>query len=162
MSEFLGGENLILMGQLLLATFLGALVGVERELARKPAGVRTYALVSLGACLFTVISIFAGTFARNILNDPSAFTDIARIAAQVVVGIGFLGAGLAIFHGEKVNGLTTAAGVWVSAAIGMAVGFRMYFIAIFTALVVLLVFVALWKLEAVLVKKYASEPPGDI
>lgn len=150
------------MGQILLAAFLGALVGAERELARKPAGIRTYALVSMGACLFTIISIFAGEFARNILNDSSAFTDIARIAAQVVVGIGFLGAGLAIFHGEKVRGLTTAAGVWVAAAIGMAVGFRMYSVAIFTTFVVLLIFVLLWKVEEFLIKKYASKPPGDV
>ena len=161
--EVFGDENLIMMGQILLAAFLGVLVGAERELARKPAGMRTYALVSMGACIFTIISIFAGRMSGMILGTPDdAFTDVSRIAAQVVVGIGFIGAGMAIFQGTKVRGLTTAAGVWVSAAIGMAIGFRMYSIAIFTTLVVLLIFVFLWQLEVRIVKRYASEPPEDV
>jgi len=162
MIDFLSGENLTMMGQVLLAALLGAVIGTERELSRKPAGIRTYALVSMGSCLFTVISIFAADMARVILDDPSAFSDVGRIAAQVVVGIGFIGAGLAISHGSKVRGITTAAGVWVAAAVGMAVGFRMYAAAVFTALLALLIFVLLWQVEVRLVKKYASEPPSEM
>lgn len=160
--DFFGGDNLQIMGQLLLAALLGATVGMERELARKSAGMRTYALVSMGSCLFSVISIFAGDMASVILNDPRVYADAARIAAQVVTGIGFIGAGLTIFHQAKVQGLTTAAGVWVSAAIGMAVGFRMYSIAVFAAIVTIFIFVILWQIESRFVKKFSNNPSEDL
>lgn len=128
--------------QLTLAAFLGLTVGVEREYKRKAAGMRTYALVSLGAALFTIISVdgfVSFLIYQNI--DPT------RIASQVVVGIGFIGAGLIFFRGDKVEGLTTAAALWVAAAIGVAVGIGMYAVAIFATLLTLLVVWGLRLLE---------------
>lgn len=129
-------------GQLILAVVLGALIGLERQLAGKTAGVRTYALVSLGSALFSYISKYGFVEFWGVPGfDPS------RIASQVVVGVGFIGAGLIVFHSERVKGLTTAAGLWVSAAIGMAVGFRLYSIAILTTILVLAIFIILWVIE---------------
>lgn len=114
--------------RLLVAMILGALVGYERERAGKPAGVRTHGMVSLGAALFAVISIhgFANT------GDP------ARIAAQIVTGIGFLGAGAILHERNSVHGLTTAASLWVTAAIGLAVGVGMVVMSLATAVLVFL------------------------
>jgi len=143
----LSNEMLEVFGQLALATFLGVLIGVERELARKTAGMRTFALVSLGSALFTIISQLAfGGFVGTSF-DPS------RIASQVVVGIGFIGAGSIIFSRSRIRGLTTAAGLWVSAAIGMAVAYKMYSIAIFTTLVTIFVLVFLWFIEQKILKR---------
>src|SRR3989304_1086875 len=108
-------ENLEIFWQLTLAVLLGAAIGLERQLARKTAGMRTFALVSVGAALFSIISKYAF---REFWGLPGF--DPSRIASQVVVGIGFLGAGLIILRQDKIQGLTTAAGLWVSAAIGMA------------------------------------------
>lgn len=117
--------------QLLLAALLGGLLGLEREYMRKEAGLRTYSLVCLGAALFTIISydtfgLFLGRVGINF--DPT------RIIGQIVLGIGFLGAGLIIFRGSHIEGLTTAAGLWVTAAIGVAIGAGFYFPAIFATL----------------------------
>lgn len=115
--------------RLIVATALGALVGYERERSGKPAGVRTHGMVCLGASLFTLISIFG--FPTS--GDP------ARVAAQVVTGVGFLGAGAILHGGGAVHGLTTAASLWVTAAIGVAVGVGMLpMSAVTAALVVLL------------------------
>jgi putative Mg2+ transporter-C (MgtC) family protein len=118
--------------RLLLAAALGAGIGYQRERANKPAGLRTHALICLGAALFTVVSIFGFSDAA----DPS------RVAAAVVTGIGFIGAGV-IFRGVRgdriVAGLTTAASVWVTAAIGLAAGVGMYLIAFIIAVVTVLV-----------------------
>jgi putative Mg2+ transporter-C (MgtC) family protein len=101
------------------AGILGGLIGLEREFRAKEAGVRTHFIVALGSALFMIISQFAfsGRF------------DAARVAAQVVSGIGFIGAGVIIFQKNAVRGLTTAAGLWVAAAIGMAAGAGMYIVA---------------------------------
>ena len=110
-----------------MAIVLGALLGLERGFRGRPAGLRTHALVSLGAALYTVVSI------SFIDSDPS------RVAAGIVTGIGFLGAG-AIFRAEdKVRGLTTAATLWVTAAIGLAVGLGYFSMAIIVTLFILLV-----------------------
>ncbi len=114
--------------QLFLAFLLGALLGFEREWRRKAAGLRTYSLVALGACLFTVISLYGFHGASGTSLDPS------RIASQVVVGIGFIGAGVIFSKGDVVRGLTTAAGLWLSAAIGVAVGVKMFAVALFATL----------------------------
>lgn len=106
-----------------LATALGAFVGFERERVGKPAGVRTHGIVALGSALFTVVSIYG--FEGN--SDP------ARIAAQIVTGIGFLGAGTILHLRGSVHGLTTAATLWVTAAIGVAVGTGMIIMSIETA-----------------------------
>jgi putative Mg2+ transporter-C (MgtC) family protein len=126
--------------QLILALVLGAALGVERTLAGKTAGMRTFALVSLGSALFSVVALqFASYY--------TAQTDPLRVASTIVSGIGFIGAGLIIFGGEKIRGLTTAAGLWVAAGIGTAVGFGFYLIAISAAALTLFVFTVLWLLE---------------
>lgn len=115
-----------MIARLLLAAAFGAIVGYEREHRGKPAGVRTHGMVALGAALFTVVSLagFGG------VGDPS------RIAAQVVTGIGFLGAGSILHLRRSVQGLTTAASLWVTAAIGVAVGVGMYVMSLETTLLV--------------------------
>lgn len=120
--------------QLFLAVILGFIIGIERVSAGKEAGVRTYSLVSLSSCIFTIISYsaFPDLVAKGIV-DPT------RIASQIVVGIGFLGAGLIIFNENKIIGLTSAAGLWAAAAIGMAVGFGLYSLAISAAFFVLVI-----------------------
>ncbi len=114
--------------RLLVAVVLGALVGYERERAGKPAGVRTHGMVSLGSALFAVVSLHGFGNA----SDPS------RVAAQIVTGIGFLGAGAILHQRGSVHGLTTAASLWVTAAIGLAVGVGMVFMSLATAILVFL------------------------
>lgn len=111
---------------LLLAVALGAVVGIEREWTHKPAGLRTHMLVSLGACLFTVVSI-------GFSFDP------ARIAAGIVAGIGFIGAGTIWAEKDKMQGITTAASLWATAAIGLTVGIGDYPLAIVVTFLVLII-----------------------
>jgi putative Mg2+ transporter-C (MgtC) family protein len=131
-------------GRLAVAAGLGAAIGVERELREREAGIRTHLLVSLGSCLFTIVSAygfheFLSSGANVVRADPS------RIAAQIVTGIGFLGAGAIIREGISVRGLTTAGSLWVVAAIGMAAGAGYYWPAVAgTALTIF----ALWPLRA--------------
>jgi putative Mg2+ transporter-C (MgtC) family protein len=113
--------------RLFIATVLGALIGIERDLRDKPAGIRTHMLVCLGSSLVTMVSIY---------DFP---LDAARIAAGIVTGIGFLGAGAIIGDQEGVVGLTTAAGIWVTAGIGMAVGTGNYFLAAMSTLLVVII-----------------------
>ena len=120
--------------RLLLATIFGALIGLEREYHAKEAGVRTHLLVALGSCLFMILSIYG--FDAFLDHDNVSF-DPSRIASQVVTGIGFIGAGTIILHKQAVRGLTTAAGVWVTAAIGLACGNGMYILAGVTTVTVL-------------------------
>ena len=125
----------------MLALVCGAAIGLERELSAKPAGLRTIILICLGAELLTEVSILAADLRLNDLVRA----DPARIAAQIVTGIGFIGAGTILVHRGSVVGLTTAATLWVSAAIGMTIGFRAYVIAIgATALVVVTLVVLGW------------------
>lgn len=134
------------MQRVLLAAILGAVIGFEREWSGKPAGFRTLMLVSAGAALFTIIS------ARMALQNIGGNSDITRIASNIVTGIGFVGAGI-IFRGKSgVHGLTTAATVWVGAAIGMAVGIGSYQLAIVTTVIVWLILVVLHRLEWVFLK----------
>nr|WP_295352590.1 MgtC/SapB family protein [uncultured Prevotella sp.] len=118
-----------LTARLLLALFLGGAIGIEREYRAKEAGFRTHFLVALGSALFCVVSQYG--FGVD-LKDSS------RVAAQVVSGIGFLGAGTIIFQKNVVRGLTTAAGLWVTAAIGLACGTGMFVAAVITTAMVLL------------------------
>ena len=133
-------ETYRMLFQILFAAFLGLVMGFERRRSGKAAGLRTYALVAMGAALFTILSVSGFSEFKGI-SDPT------RVASQVVVGIGFLGAGLIFVKGGSVVGLTTAAGLWAAAAIGMAVGLQMYAIAIFTALLSLIILWPLKKLE---------------
>jgi len=115
------------VGQVFVAILLGGLVGLQREKIGKAAGSRTYALVTGGSALFTLLAI---------LSFP---TDAARIIAQIIVGIGFLGAGAILHKDDKISGLTTAAGMWIMAAVGIAVGLGQYFIAFAVSILVVLV-----------------------
>src|SRR3989344_648982 len=129
--------------QVLLALLLGSILGAQREYTGKAAGLRTYSLVAVGAVLFTIIS--RGGF-NEFLVDASRY-DPSRIASNVVVGIGFLGAGVIILRGVRIEGLTAAAGLWVSAGIGMAVGVEMYGVAIFTTALVFGILEVLGKFD---------------
>jgi putative Mg2+ transporter-C (MgtC) family protein len=120
-----------------LAAVLGGAIGFERELRERDAGLRTHMLVSVGAALFTLVSAFAWTD-WQFSNASGVGFDPTRIAAQVVTGIGFLGAGAIIRQGLSVRGLTTAATLWVVAAIGMATGAGFYSAAVITTVLVLL------------------------
>ena len=117
---------------------------------------RTYSLVSMGCALLVIIAqTVIATYPTKINFDPLS------LAGSVMQGIGFLGAGLIIFHGTKVNGLTTAAGIWISAAIGIAVGYEMYAIAIFATLLTLIVFTLLWTFESKVRTRYAHDSIFD-
>lgn len=137
--------------RLTAAAVLGALLGLERTLAGKNAGVRTYALVSLGSALFVIVSELV---VIRYFNELRVTLDPLRIASQIVVGIGFLGAGLIIFRESKISGLTTAAGLWVAAGIGVATGFGFVALAIFATILTFLVFTLLWLFE----KKIKPQP----
>lgn len=136
--------------RLLLAAFLGGLVGLEREAEDKPAGLRTHILVCLGSTLVMLISIY---IYEAIKLPPQQRADPARIAAQVVVGIGFLGAGTIIRFGSSVRGLTTAATIWTVSAIGLALGCGFYIGAFTTTLIVLIVLFVFERIEKVFIKK---------
>ena len=130
--------------RLFVATLLSAAVGMERERLERAAGLRTHAMVGLGAALFMVLSAFGF---HDILGVPSVVLDPSRMAAQIVSGIGFLGAGLIIFQREVVRGLTTAASVWVVAAVGAAVGAGLYLAAVATAVLALIILAGLRPVE---------------
>jgi putative Mg2+ transporter-C (MgtC) family protein len=123
--------------RLLLAAALGAALGLEREYRRKPAGLRTNILIALGSALFTILSIAIGSHG----STPD------RISAQVVTGIGFLGGGAILRSGTTVHGMTTAATIWVNAAVGMAAGAGEFAMASLTALLTLVVLAVLAPLE---------------
>ena len=127
-------DELIL--RIFVAALLGGLIGLEREYRSKEAGFRTHFLVAMGSALFMVVSAYG--FADSLTNDLQRW-DVSRVAAQVVSGIGFIGAGTIIFRKSEnvVSGLTTAAGVWVVAAIGLACGGGMYKVAIVSTVLVL-------------------------
>lgn len=121
--------------RIVVAAILGGAIGIEREYHAKDAGFRTHLLVAIGSALFTVISMYGFD---SFLGGKSISFDPSRIAAQIVTGIGFLGAGTIIFQKQFIRGLTTAAGLWVTAAIGLACGCGMYFIALLTTALVLI------------------------
>jgi putative Mg2+ transporter-C (MgtC) family protein len=129
--------------RVVLAAALGGAIGLERELREREAGLRTHMLVSVGAALFTLVSAYAWTDWRFSTEEGLVF-DPTRIAAQIVTGIGFLGAGAIIRQGLSVRGLTTAATLWVVAAIGMATGAGYYAAAVITTVLVLF---SLWPLR---------------
>lgn len=129
--------------RLILALLLGGIVGFEREQANHAAGFRTNILVCVGACLMMLLSIYG--FA-NFVHEWNVRVDPARLAAAVITGVGFLGAGTIMFTGKKISGLTTAASLWVVAALGLAVGAGFYFAAI---VVLVLVITTLWLFNKV-------------
>ena len=123
--------------RIFIAAILGGIIGLEREYRAKEAGFRTHFLVALGSALFMIVSAYG--FSDVPMDGMTSRWDVSRIAAQVVSGIGFIGAGTIIFRKQDnvVSGLTTAAGVWVVAAIGLACGGGMYKLAIASSLLVL-------------------------
>lgn len=128
--------------QLVLACLLGGLLGLEREFLKKTAGLRTFILVCMGSTVFAIISQSAyDMFLGTTSFDPS------RMASQVIVGIGFLGAGAIIKRGDEVHGVTTAAGIWIAAAVGLAIGTQLYILGIMTAVLSLLVLIIVRKVE---------------
>jgi putative Mg2+ transporter-C (MgtC) family protein len=128
--------------RMLLAAVLGAAIGFEREIHEHPAGMRTHLLVSLGSAIFTILSIHG-------FSETGAAVDPTRIAAQIVSGIGFLGAGAILKYGTSIRGLTTAASLWSTAAIGMATGAGEWVIA---ATGTLIIIVSLWPLNALVAR----------
>ena len=129
-------HNSEVMLRLGIAVVLGALIGAERLLVHKEAGMKTHALVSMGSALFIILSeIMAVKYANIGGFDPM------RMASQIIVGIGFLGAGSIILQGNRLMGLTTAGGLWTTAGIGMACGFGLYSLAIIATVMMLIVFI---------------------
>jgi len=121
--------------QILLAALLGGIIGIEREYRKKQAGLKTFSLVAVGSCLFTLVSIEFSTLG----GYPQTQVDLTRVIQAVATGVGFIGAGLIIFRQFQVEGITTAAGLWVTSAIGIAVGAGAYFLAILVALFTVLI-----------------------
>ena len=134
------------MLRLLLAAGLGGAVGIEREIRQKPAGLRTNILIAVGSALFTALSIQIA----HVGGTPD------RISAQIVTGIGFLGAGAILRSGHHVQGMTTAATIWVNAAVGMAAGAGEFLMATMTTAITLIVLAALPPIEAYFERRAAS------
>jgi putative Mg2+ transporter-C (MgtC) family protein len=141
--------ELELMLRLLLSVLFGGAIGYVREITKKAAGLRTHTLVCLGSCLFTITSVF--------ISQGITAGDPSRIAASVVTGIGFIGAGTIFVSQGSVKGLTTAASIWVCAAIGVAVGTGMYLISSFATILALLVIQLLQAIEHKYMRKSQRE-----
>ena len=138
--------------KLLLALLLGILIGIERQLSGKTAGLKTHALVSMGSALFVIISIIVSAeFKGTTIFDP------LRMASHIIVGVGFIGGGAIFLKDKFVSGLTTAANLWIAAGIGMACGFGLYPLAIIVTLLSLFVFVVLRYIETKIDKKTKDE-----
>jgi putative Mg2+ transporter-C (MgtC) family protein len=136
--------------RLIVAAALGMLVGAEREIHGHPAGIRTHMLVALGSAIFTVMSI------HGFGQGPGTGIDPTRIAAQIVSGIGFLGAGAILKDGVVIRGLTTAASLWATAAVGLAAGAGEYVIAVVSAAIIL---VSLWPINALAERLHGTTLP---
>ena len=144
-TTLLTNQDLEIILKLFTALILGMSLGIERAIAGKPAGMRTYGLVTMGSALFVIIGILASGGYGSVLG---VFTDSsARITAAIIQGIGFIGAGLIFFKDAKVSGVTTAAGIWVAAGIGIAIGYGFYALAVFTTIFALFVFTEIWYFE---------------
>jgi putative Mg2+ transporter-C (MgtC) family protein len=134
--------------RLLLAAALGAAIGLEREYMRKPAGLRTNILIAVGSAVFTIVSMALGSHG----DTPD------RIAAQIVTGVGFLGGGAILRSGKTVQGMTTAATIWVNSAIGMAAGAGEYGLAAGSTIVTLIVLGVLPPIERYFARRRADAP----
>jgi putative Mg2+ transporter-C (MgtC) family protein len=137
-------SNFDMIARLALAALFGSLVGMERERLDWAAGLRTHMLVCVGACLFMLVSSYG--FAE-ILGRPNIVLDPSRVAAQVVSGIGFIGAGTIIFRREAIRGLTTAASIWAVAAVGLAVGGGLLVTALGASVIIVVILAAVKPLE---------------
>ncbi len=144
--------NMVMAGRLFLASLLGALIGLEREIHGRTAGFRTHLLVSVGSALFVIVSIDFYRIFGNMSDTLAVRVDPGRVAAQVVVGIGFLGAGAIIREKASVRGLTTAACLWIAAAIGVACGVGLFGPSILVTAISLVSLIALKKIEGILAR----------
>ncbi len=129
--------NLDLILRIFVAALLGGMIGLEREIRAKVAGFRTHSLVALGSAVFMILSMYGFD---EMVNNPESMAirlDVSRVAAQIVTGIGFIGGGAIILHKDKLRGLTTAAGLWVTASLGMVAGAGMYLFAVAITVLVL-------------------------
>ena len=136
--------NSVMIGRLLVAALLGGMVGFERERLLWAAGLRTHMLVCIGSCLIIIVSAYGF---NDVLGEKNVVLDPSRIAAQVVSGVGFLGAGTILFRGEAVKGLTTAASLWAVAGIGLASGSGLYVAAMAGTVIILAVLAGIKPLE---------------
>jgi len=146
MEQFLTQNSQIIL-RLAVAIGLGMLIGAERFLVHKEAGLKTHSLVSLGSALFIIISEYL-----SVLYAGKAGYNPGMMASNIIVGIGFLGAGSIIFSGTRLKGLTTAGGLWVTAGIGMAAGFGLFSLAIISTVFVLIILVVMNLIERPLLK----------
>lgn len=140
--------------QLVLAVILGGLIGLEREYKRREAGLRTYSLVSLGSCLFALIGFYG---LQGLIEHPGVRLDPTRVIQAIAIGIGFIGGGLIVYRQFRIEGLTTAAGLWIVAAIGIAIGARLYFPAVFVTFLTVLILAGFRLLEEKLLGTKKSE-----
>lgn len=161
--------NLDMILRLLLASVLGGLIGLEREIHGRPAGFRTHLLVSLGSCLFVASSLEFHRMYGNFSGQGPVGVDPGRIAAQVVAGIGFLGAGAIIRERASIRGLTTAACLWIAAAIGLACGVGLFAISLAVTAISLGTLLLLKKVEVILkrdrynsVKVWSDDVDGQL
>lgn len=136
-------DNLEFFIRILLSAVLGALVGLERTKRQKEAGIRTHCIIACAAAVFMILSKYAFVDPADVLGSRGA--DGARIAAQVVSGISFLGAGVIFKNGNSIRGLTTAAGIWATSAIGMAIGAGMYWVGLITTVIMMVAQVMLHR-----------------
>ena len=136
-------DNLEFFIRILLSAVLGALVGLERTKRQKEAGIRTHCIIACAAAVFMILSKYAFVDPADVLGSRGA--DGARIAAQVVSGISFLGAGVIFKNGNSIRGLTTAAGIWATSAIGMAIGAGMYWVGLITPVIMMVAQVVLHR-----------------
>lgn len=153
MENILDSATLSILIRLFISLLLGMIIGIERVWAHKTAGMRTYALVSMGSALFVIVS-------NEMVNYYASFSGMnpLMIVSQIVVGVGFIGAGLIFTKDSKLVGLTTATGLWVAAGIGMAAGLGLFGISIIATILTLFVFVALSVIEKWIKKsKYYKE-----
>lgn len=142
--------------RVLVSVVLGFVIGFERELTSKFAGLRTHILVCVGSCIFTILSIFVfPTVSAD--GNPVAYGDPARIAAQVLTGIGFIGGGTVLRHGSSVFGLTTAATLWTTASVGMAAGCGSLLLACIATVITLIVLILVRKLETGFLRKFTQK-----
>jgi putative Mg2+ transporter-C (MgtC) family protein len=142
-----------MMVRLLVSAVLGSIIGADRERISWAAGLRTHMLVCVGACLLMIVSAFGFS---DILGTPHVILDPSRIAAQVVSGIGFLGAGTILLRGEIVRGLTTAASLWAVAAIGLAVGSGLYLESVAATVLILAILAGIKPLEERLQRRHMT------
>lgn len=141
--------------RLLLAALFGSIIGLERERKNWSAGLRTHMMVSVGSCLFMIVSAHGFV---DVLQTPGVELDPSRVAAQVVSGIGFLGAGTILFLGQgAIRGLTTAAGLWTVGAIGLATGGGMYFAAGITTFIAIFILWLMQPLERIILRRFKKK-----